>query len=264
MTSKTNQLALLAVLTAAAVALFLNLERNPLRLGDDAQPGHGKVVDALIERNVAARGGADAWRAVTALRVSGLMDLGQELYVPYVLEQKRPGKMCLSFEFAEQTAVQCVDGDAGWKQLPFMGREAAEAMSDDEVREIAAAADPRGMLFDSYQRGIRVESLGQETVDGRSTTKLQVTMPGGAQRWIYLDDATGLEVRLETLRRLRGQERLMETTYSDWAEIDGLMIPRRQDTRYRGDDESHFVTVDSVLVNPQIADDRFAMPAAAG
>ena len=39
--------------------------------------GFGRVVDGLIARNVEARGGADAWRNVDSLRMTGRMDLGQ-------------------------------------------------------------------------------------------------------------------------------------------------------------------------------------------
>jgi hypothetical protein len=256
MVSKSKILAALAAVSVVGAAVFAVLDRNVHFIG-----GHGRVVDDLISRNAAARGGADAWRAVTTLRLAGEMDLGQKLHVPYVLEQKRPGKMCLEFEFNEKTALQCVNGKNGWKQLPFMGRAAPEAMTEAEMQEIAGTVDPEGLLLDSYERGFYVELVGHETVDGRSTSKLQVTLPSGSVRWVYLDDKTALEVKLEAMRKLRGRERLMETTYSDWASVDGLLIPRRQETRYHGEAESHFITVENVSVNPPIDDQRFAMPA---
>lgn len=223
--------------------------------------GHGKVVDDLIARNAAARGGADVWRAVTALRFSGEMDVGQDMHVPYVLEQKRPGKMCLQFEFNKQTALQCVAGNTGWKQLPFLGREAAETMTEAETREIAGMVELEGLLLDSDKRGSRVELVGKETVDGRSASKLKVTLNSGSVRWIYLDDETALEVKMEAIRYLRGKQRLMETTYSNWTTVDGLLIPHRQETRYKGEDKSQLMTVKSVTVNPDIDDQRFVMPA---
>ena len=256
MVLKPKILTALAAVLVVGVAVFAILDSNVQFIG-----GHGRVVDDLISRNAAARGGADAWRAVTTLRLAGQMDLGQELHVPYVLEQKRPGKMCLEFEFNEKTAVQCVDGKSGWKQLPFMGRAAPEPMTAAEMQEIAGTVDPEGLLLDSYERGFHVELVGHVTVDGRSTSKLQITLPSGSVRWVYLDDETALEVKLEAMRKLRGKERLMETTYSDWASVDGLLIPRRQETRYQGEAESHFITVENVSVNPPIDDQRFTMPA---
>jgi len=222
--------------------------------------GYGEVVDALIARNVAARGGANAWRNVGSLQLTGKMDLGQGLHVPYVIKQKRPGKMCLEFDFDNQTAAQCLDGQTGWKRLPFMGRTTPEAMTEKEVSEMAGASSLDGLLFDSSKRGYNVELIGQESVDDKTTTKLKVTLPGGAVRWVYLDEETGLEVKIEAMRALRGKQRLVETWYFDWQPIDGLLISRRQETRYEGDKESHFVTVESVNVNPPLEDARFAMP----
>lgn len=226
--------------------------------------GHGRVVDALIARNVAARGGADAWDALESLRLGGQMDLGQGMHVPYVIEQKRSGKKCLEFEFDGDTAIQCVDGESGWKLLPFRGRTRPEAMTEQEYDAMADSATIDGLLFNSAERGYKVKQIGKEMVAGRIALKLQVTLPSGALRWVYIDEETALEIKMESTRVLRGKERLVETYYYDWQETDGLLIPRRQETRMHGDDESHFVTVDGVVRNPPLDDSRFAMPATGG
>jgi hypothetical protein len=226
--------------------------------------GHGRVVDALIARNVAARGGAEAWQGVDSLRLAGQMDLGQGMHVPYVMEQKRPGKKCLEFVFDEETAIQCIDGETGWKLLPFRGRTKPEAMTANEFREMAGGASIDGLLFNSAERGYKVNLLGKETVAGRVAVKLQVTLNSGAVRWVYIDEETALDIKSESTRMLRGKEHIVETFYYDWQETDGLLIPRRQDTRTEGDDESHFITVDGVTTNPMIDDSRFEMPVTAG
>jgi hypothetical protein len=259
MTTKRKTLAAAVIVLVLGVGVFMLLDRTYHFTG-----GHGRIVDALIARNVAARGGAEAWRAVDTLRLSGEMDLGQQLHVPYVLEQKREGKMCLEFEFNDETATQCVNGGTGWKLLPFMGRRAAEPMTELELREMAGGVNIDGLLFDSDKRGYEVRLVGKESLDGKDASKLEVVLPSGAVRWVYLDDETGLEVKLEAIRSLRGQERLVETYYSGWKDADGLLIPRRQVTHSEGDTESHFMTVESVSVNPPISDARFAMPATAG
>lgn len=253
-----NKLVIAAAVVTVCLAAFLLLDREYHLTG-----GHGKVVDDLIARNADARGGADAWRAVTSLRFDGDMDVGQDLSVPFVLEQKRPGKMCLEFEFDDATATQCIDDDKGWKLLPFMGRNYAEAMTQDELQEMVGAIELDGLLLDSDRRGSDVELVGQVLVNDQSASKLEITLPTGIKRWVYLDDETGLEIKVEAMRKLRGRERLVETYYSDWDDVDGLLIPRRQETRYLGSDNSHFMRVGSVIVNPPIEDERFAMPMSA-
>jgi len=224
--------------------------------------GLAQTVDELVARNVAARGGAEAWKAVTALRLTGRMDVGQGMLVPYVLEQKRPGKMRLEFVFDGQTAVQSVDGKSGWKLVPFRGRSTPEPLTEAELREAAGSADLYGVLFDYAARGLAVELLGREPVLGREAFKLKVTLPGGSVRWVYLDAETGLEVKLESLRTLRGSERRVETFYYDWKATEGLLIPRLQETHTEGEKKSHPLTVESVQINPPLDDAHFAMPRA--
>jgi hypothetical protein len=79
-------------------------------------------------------------------------------------------------------------------------------------------------------------------------------------RWLYLDTETALEIKAEALRTVAGRQRLVETIYSDWQDKDGLLIARRQETTTEGDTQSHFLTVDSVTINPVINDSRFVMP----
>lgn len=222
--------------------------------------GHGKFIDALIERNISARGGATVWRDVSSLRLSGQMDLGKGLHVPYVIEQKRPGKMCLEFIFNKEKATQCINGKTGWKILPFRGRNVAEAMTDSELKEMVDMAGIDGLLFDSDKRGHKITLAGKEQIEGRNVLKLQVILPEDAMRWVYIDEESALEIKLEMTRILRGEERIVETQYSDWRKIDGLLIPHRQETRTEGNTKSNFVTVDSVRVNPPINDSRFTMP----
>lgn len=239
------------LLAAAALALILPAS------------GFAQTVDELVARNVAARGGTKAWQAVSSLQLSGRMDVGKGMTVPYLLEQKRPGKMRLEFVFDDETAVQTFDGAAGWKLTPFRGRRNAEPMSDAELREAAGTSDLHGLLFDHAKRGHKVELLGREAVLGRDAFKLQVTLPGGAVRWVYLDAQSGLEVKAEALRKIGGRERRVETFYHDWRASDGLLIARRQETRTEGEKVSHPFTVHSVRVNPPLDDARFAMPAPA-
>jgi hypothetical protein len=255
---KSKTIYILAATAVFAVAAFLILDR-----GGSLTGGHDYSVNELIARNVEARGGADAWRAVTSLRFEGRMGLGQGMHVPYTLEQQRPGRMCLEFEFEGEKATQCVADGAGWKRLPYRGRRDAEAMTDEELRDIADAASIDGLLFDSAERGFDIQKVGRESLEGRDTIKLEVTMPSGSKRRVYLDAETALEVRVDAVRMLRGTEHVVETWYHDWQETRGLLIPRRQVTYTEGMSESNLLTVEHVIVNPPIADDRFRMPVVA-
>jgi len=240
--------ALIAALIAGA--LIYNSESNR----------NARFVKLLVTQNTEARGGADAWQAITSMRLSGLMDLGQELAVPYTLEQKRPSKMCFSFEFADETAVQCVDGDSGWKVLPFRNRRTPEAMTANDLKEAADLADIDGLLFNYEARGHELTYVGEEVVDSRPAHKLHVQLPRGGERWVYLDQETHLELMVETTRTVGGRQRSVFTKYDDWRDTDGVLIPHFQNTLTEGMADSNFLTVERVTLNPEIDDARFVVP----
>jgi outer membrane lipoprotein-sorting protein len=225
--------------------------------------GLAQTVDELVARNVAARGGAQAWHAVSSLRMTGQMDVGGGKLVPYVLEQKNPGKMRLEIDVAGQTAIQCYDGREGWKVAPYRGVKSPQPLSREELREAAGPADLYGPLFDYASRGHVVELQGREKVEGRDTYKLKVTLPAGAVRWVYLDAASALEVKVEAVRRQGTRGSRVQTYYHDWRPVEGLLIPHRYETRADGSKDSHRLTVETARVNPALDDSRFAMKAAA-
>ena len=249
----------IAIITAtvfiALAALFFGFYD-----GDSLMGGYGKKIDGLIEKNVAAKGGEHVWHDVSSLQLSGMMDLGQGMVVPYRIDQKRPLKMCLEYEFDARRVVQCVDGDTGWKFLPFLGRNLPEKMTDEEALKMADTASIDGLLLSASKRRFGIEWVGKEDVNGRPADKLKVTMPGGTIRWISLDEETGLELKVEYTRVVRGKEQVVESLFSDWKTEAGLLFPGRTDTRIVGSSESQFVTVDKIVVNPEIEDKRFEMP----
>jgi len=220
-----------------------------------------RAVELLVDRNIEARGGLDNWKNVTALHTTGQMDVGKGITLPYVLDQQRPNKMCFEFLFDKKATIQCSNGKSGWKVVPFRNRSAPETMTENDLREAADSADLYGLLYDYASRGNTIEILGHEIIDDRDVTKLKITLPLGAVRWLYLDSETALEVKLESMREVRGKLRRVETFYQDWRETDeGLLISYRQESKTEGDDQFHFITVEQVDVNPEFESTRFDMP----
>jgi len=217
-----------------------------------------RLVNSLVDRNLDARGGKDAWDKIDSLKLSGRMEIAENMHVPYVLDQERPTKMCIEFVFNKQKTMQCSDGKQGWKSVPFRGREKAEKLTDKEFNETADAADLYGLL--SRNINTKIDYISLEELSGRDTHKLKVTSPKGSVKYLYIDDETSLEVKLETTRLVGGKERTVTTLYSEWKDIDGLLISHRQDTQTEGDKNSHFMTVESVDVNPTFSKARFVLP----
>jgi outer membrane lipoprotein-sorting protein len=225
-----------------------------------AQAADGLTAEEIVARNVAARGGLEAWRAIHSMRLSGRMDVGQGTLVPFTLQLKRPRKMRLEFLFEGQMVVQAFDGKVGWKQRPYLGRGGYELFTAEELRSAAGQAELDGPLIDHQAKGHKVDFVGREMVEGRQALKLAVTLASGALRHLYLDAESFLETKVDGTRKMRGEERKLETYYRDYRAVRGLLLPYTLETRVEGAPSSHQLLVEQVELNPELPDALFVPP----
>jgi outer membrane lipoprotein-sorting protein len=219
----------------------------------------------IIEKNVSAKGGLPAWRAVQTMSFSGKMDAGgkQKVQLPFVLEKKRPRKTRVELVFANDTAVQVYDGVNGWKLRPYLGRRDVEPYSPEELKSAAFESDVDGPLVDYTAKGNQVELEGVEKVEDHDAYKLKLTMKGGQVQHIWVDAETFLEVKVEgTPRRMDGKMRPVWIYLRDYKDVNGLMIPYVIETAVQGYKDTHKIFIQNVVVNPKLEDSLFTKPSA--
>src|SRR5438046_3620926 len=145
-----------------------------------AQNKTAHTVDELVAKNVAAKGGADALRALQSVRFTGkLLVNGGQIQLGYVETKKRPGEVRGEVTLQGMTAVQAYDGEGGWTVSPFQGRKDPEKMSADDTKSLMEEAEIDGPLVDWKAKGSTVEYLGTEDVDGTLAHKLKVVRKNG-------------------------------------------------------------------------------------
>ncbi|MFM0385028.1 outer membrane lipoprotein-sorting protein [Paraburkholderia dipogonis] len=217
----------------------------------------------IVERNVAARGGLQAWHAVSALTMSGQMEAGgkKNTRLPFVMTMKRPHKSRFEIRFNEQTAFQVYDGAQGWKVRPFLGRDEVEPYTPAEVKSAAASAELDGPLIDYASKGSRVDALGMESVEGHRAYVLKLTTKDNTSRRIWIDAASFLELKIDgEPRRLDGKMHDVAIFYRDYRKENGLVVPHTLETVVSGVKPTHKLTIEHFTVNPPTDDTLFAKP----
>ncbi len=229
-------------------------------------PATGAKLSAteIVEKNVAARGGLQAWRAVQTMSLEGKLGAGgnqraalpvpgverrssrpspasqpglgsrpaEEVQLPFVMELKRPRKMRFELQFNGQTAVQVFDGAQGWKLRPFLNRRVVEPYTADEMKLASMQADLDGPLVDYAAKGTRIELDGMEKVEDRDTYKVKLTMKSGQAIHVWIDARTFLEAKIEGQpRRLDGTDHPVEVYFRDYRTVSGLQIPFTLETK---------------------------------
>ncbi len=217
----------------------------------------------IVDKDIQAKGGLQAWRAVQTMSLSGKMDAGgkQNTQLPVLLELKRPHKSRVEIEFQNDKAIQLYDGVNGWKYRPYLGRTDVEPFSTVELQAASLEPELDGPLVDYSSKGTKVALEGVEKVEGRDAYKLRLTLKGGQVRHLWVDKQTFLDVKVEGApRRMDGRMRPVEVYYRDYKNVNGLMIPHVLETVVQGVKRSYKMVFESVLVNPKLDDSLFVAP----
>lgn len=244
---------LFVFLTACALSL------PALYAQDQKQP----TVDELVAKNVAAKGGAEALRALQSVRLSGklLINDGQIEFV-YVQTKKRPGAVRTEATLQGMTMVQAFDGKDGWKISPFQGRKDPEKLSSDDTKSLMEDAEIDGPLVDWKAKGSTVTYLGTEDVDGTLAHKLKVVRKNGDVAFVYLDPEYFLEIRTLTQRMEHGAQVETETDWSDYEKIAGVFIPFSIESGHKADPNKQKIVLEKADPNVAVDDAVFHSPAA--
>lgn len=165
------------------------------------------TLDEIIALNIKARGGLEKIRAIQSVRTTGKLHIGGggdfSLDLSFVEIIHRPGMYRQEVALQGLTQVTAYDGTVGWQVQPFSGRLDPERLSADDVKFLERTADLDGPLVDYAAKGIRMEYLGTEDVDGTDAHKLKVTFKDGDIQYIYLDPDYFLQIRTIVQSKVR-------------------------------------------------------------
>jgi len=252
----------------------------------------------IVDKNSAARGGVQAWKAVQSMELSGKLDAGhgdnlaramsisnagkkasgkgtntevaaasqaqeaaKEIQLPFTLVLKRPNLMRMEVPFNGKTAVQVYDGQHGWKLRPFLNRTDAEPFTADEMKTESERGDLDGLLIDAVAKGTRVELDGTEMIEGQAAYRLKVTPRKGGVKRVWIDGKSFLDVKVEGAdTRMDGKMRPVYIYQRDFRSVQGVMIPFVMETAVEGYTETHKLLIEKATINPKLTDALFAKP----
>jgi hypothetical protein len=254
----------------------------------------------IVNKNIEARGGLQAWRSVQTMSMEGKLGVGgnqrapvpeplpgkkmsviptdqrpkDEVQLPFTMELQRLRKERFELLFNGKKALQVFDGVNGWKLRPYLNRLEVEPYTPDELKIASTQAELDGYLVDYASKGSRVELDGMEKVEDHDTYKLRLTMKDGHAIHVWIDAQTFLEAKVEGQpRRLDGVEHPVEVYYRDYRIVRGLRIPFVLETSVlpvakaarlpgvmSGPVPSEKIVIDKVEVNPKLDASLFEKP----
>jgi hypothetical protein len=219
----------------------------------------------IVEKNVAARGGLDAWRNIDTMVWVGHMESADPTVprLTFVLQQKRPNKTRFELSTLAEKSLRVFDGKAGWSIRPKRGGALDEQPYNPQ--DLAFAREAQGFdgpLIDYRAKGIAVELAGVEKIEGHEAYKLHVRLPSGDIHSVWIDAKTFLDVKYDrTSYGPTGAPVIVSVVYRNYQNIEGLQVPGSLEIG--GDSKSPAtarMVIDKMSLNPPLDDKVFGRP----
>ena len=240
--------------TAGSILLLAALLSTATAVAE--QMHAAQVVESYLE----ARGGADRWRELRSLELTGTY-AAFSFYEPFRLVRKHGDRYRLDYVVLGSPAARARDAQGPWGQHPLLRPQAAR-ITEEPYRSQLERESLFGLpLLDHESRGIVVELLGGGEVEGQPTVDLKLIFADGKEEIWHLDAESWLEVAVDAqiFDHTQGTDPMRRRTfYDDFREVEGLVLPFQVDHEFGARLEA--MTVESVRLDAEIADEEFEPP----
>jgi hypothetical protein len=187
-----------------------------------AQQAGAPTADQIVEKYIAAAGGADAIRKLTSREAKGKV-IASGTETPIELFMKAPNLRMSISKGSNGDSYTVFDGAAGW-----MGTAGHAARSMTAAESWAAGIDAE------FELPLRLKEMfpqlrrsRPETINGVECETLFGTAQGHPPVRLWFDAKSGLLVRLVRYADTPMGRNPTQIDYSDYREVDGVKIPFR-------------------------------------
>lgn len=227
---------------------------NPAATAKSSYPD-GK---SLLEKSVAAVGGAEARAKRKSMEMKGTMEMpGQNLKGPIVSRYAQPNKMVTIIDLPGIGEIRSgFDGTVGWSTSKIQG---ARLMTPKEVDAIAREADYMKDV-DPMKRFDTVETVGEGTFAGFDCWKVQglkKTAGGDDKTVMWFEKSTGLPRGMAMSIETQLGKLPVTTSFIEYKDFDGIKLPVRTEATQAG---AKLVTVFDSIVFDSVDPAAFELP----
>lgn len=214
-------------------------------------------VDEIIEKHIAAHGGAENWKEVNVLKITGKFT-AFSLENDYTSYKTKSGCYYGDFHLGEMNVIESFNGESGWTIDPWQEMDYARNLNAGEVNSFLQKAEFFTPFYNYKEKGHTVEYTGLDTLDGVQVYTLALTRTNGKKETWYLDASTYLEYLCKSDWVDFGRTSPSETFFDDFRSVDGLVIPFFIERTFWQRDR--ILLIEEVEINPEIDKSIFVMP----
>jgi len=199
----------------------------------------------------------DKLQKVTTIVSSGT--IVKQDRMPIKIIRMRQDKFLQIFDVADITCYSGYDGTTAWMRVPYTGNPKPQLMPGDAATDIMIKADFDGLLFHWKAKGEQLELSGRDSIGDNLAYKLKLTRKDGGTEFYSIAVKSGLLLKREYTRMIRGKEVKMEVFYRDYREVEGIPLAFTIESQMGGQ-PNNTIVFDSIVLNEQLDAKLFEMP----
>lgn len=222
-------------------------------------------LEQILSRNFETRGGLKKLNAVKTIKCVGDMVMAKRLKCPLTAWRKAPDKMKLESRVMGNLITQGYDGKVLWWINPQAGVFEPEKMVESEMDEFVETLRPLFMhsLVEYKKAGDKLDVVGKEKLEGSEVYKLKLTDKEGKATFFYLDEETGIELKMVTRVESGNGYTQYERILGDYKEVDGILFPFSIEVHFTSSNPEDkldiSITLKKITLNAEIKDSFFEM-----
>jgi len=214
-------------------------------------------VDEIIAKHIEAHGGADAWNAVQSMKISGRFAAFSVEEDFFALKTKG-GAYYSELFLGQHKVIEAFDGQTGWTIDPWQDFVFPRELNKREVNVFQQKAEFFTPFYNYKEKGIEVELIGKQDVDGIDVFAIKLTRPDGNIETWYLDANTFLEYKYESNWVDFAYSAPAECYFDDFRTVKGLVIPYFIERTFFQRDR--ILQIENIDFNPKVDKNMFKMP----
>lgn len=230
------------ILTALTLVAFVGLQAQSL--------------EQVLEKHYKASG-LDKIADIETFYVKAKMSM-MGMDMPMTMQVKQPDKFKIEMNVMGQTVLQAYDGEAGWVKNPMNGGGITD-LKGAELQQAMSQTDFEGELYHYAEKGHSAELIGKVNLDGAEAYRIKLTNADGTVKDYYIDGQSYLLSKVKAKVESMGQTMNVETTISDYKQIDGIQFGCKMDINTPMGTQS--MVMEEIKLNEAIDDAVFARPA---
>lgn len=212
-----------------------------------------QTADEVAKKYVAAIGGAKKWKAIKTRKMTfNLQTQGMTLTGTVVGDSDNRERTDIAFN--GMSIVQAYDGTTAWVLSPPQGITTPTKLTGAQADE-QANKEFLDEMIDYKSRGFVISLEADETVGDKAYTKIKMVKEGGKEEFYLFDKETNLLM----VKRETGLQGTVDTHYSDYSEVEGVVTAMTFEVKSGGFTVQK-VEVTKMEINVPVTDDLFVFP----